>query len=93
VTKVAADKKLAKPVEAEIKIPEGATLVSGKAEVELGHLTGRSAFGGNRWKDPAFFRGLPSDYARRVVWIVRGGGPLEVEVRSERAGTVRLGTG
>jgi murein tripeptide amidase MpaA len=93
VTKVALDKDLIKPVEAEIKMPEGANLVSGKAEVELGHLTGRSALWGNRWKGPAFFNGLPSDYARRVVWVVRGEGPLQVEVTSERAGTVRLETG
>jgi murein tripeptide amidase MpaA len=92
VTKVALDKDLIKPVEAEIKMPEGANLVSGKAEVELGHLTGRSALWGNRWKGPAFFNGLPSDYARRVVWVVRGEGPLQVEVTSERAGTVRLET-
>jgi murein tripeptide amidase MpaA len=92
VTRVALDKKLVKPVEAEIKMPEGASLVSGKAEVELGHLTGRSALWGNRWKNPAFFNGLPSEYARRVVWIVRGEGPLKVEVSSERAGTVRLET-
>jgi murein tripeptide amidase MpaA len=92
VTKVALDKDLIKPVEAEIKMPEGANLVSGKAEVELGHLTGRSALWGNRWKGPTFFNGLPSDYARRVVWVVRGEGPLQVEVTSERAGTVRLET-
>jgi hypothetical protein len=93
VTKVGVDKKLVKPVEAEIKMPEGASLLSGKAEVELGHLTGRSALWENRWKDPAFFDGLPSDCARRVVWIVRGEGLLQVEVSSERAGTVRLETG
>jgi murein tripeptide amidase MpaA len=93
VTRAAVDKKLVKPVQAEIKTPEGASLISGKAEVELGHLTGRSALWGNQWKDPAFFDGLPSDYARRVVWVVRGEGPIEVEVSSERAGTVRLHRG
>jgi murein tripeptide amidase MpaA len=93
VTRLAADKKLVKPVEVEIKIPEGASLVSGDVEVDLGHLTGRSSLLGNRWKNPAFFDGLPSDYARRVVWVVRGEGPLEVEVRSERAGTALLKTG
>jgi murein tripeptide amidase MpaA len=93
VTGVALDKKLVKPVEAKIELPGGASLVSGKAEVELGHLSGRSALWGNRWKDPTFFDGLPSDYARRVVWVVRGEGLLQVEVSSERAGTVRLKTG
>jgi hypothetical protein len=77
----------------EINLPEGTSLVSSKAEVELDHLTGRSALSGDRWKDPAFFDGLPSDYARRVVWVVRGEGPLQVEVSSERAGTVRVESG
>ena len=77
----------------EINLPEGTSLVSGKAEVELDHLTGRSALSGDRWKDPAFFDGLPSDYARRVAWVVRGEGPLQVEVSSERAGTVRVESG
>jgi hypothetical protein len=45
---------------------------------------------GNRWKSPGFFEGLPSDYARRVEWVVRGEGNAEVEVRSEKAGTVWL---
>jgi hypothetical protein len=93
VTRVAVDKQLIKPAEAEIKMPEGVSLISGKAEVELDHLTGRSALWENRGKDPVFFSGLPSDYARRVVWVVRGEGPLQVEVSSERAGTVRLETG
>ena len=93
VTRAATDTKLVKPVRAEIKMPEGTSLVSGKAEVELGHLAGRSALWGNRWKGAAFFDGLPSDYARRVVWVVRGIDPLQVEVSSERAGTVRLRSG
>jgi murein tripeptide amidase MpaA len=93
VTRVAADKKLAKPVEAEIEFPTDASLVSGEREVELGHLAGRSALAGNRWKSPAFFEGLPSDYAGRAVWVVRGEGPVRVEVRGGRAGTARLATG
>jgi murein tripeptide amidase MpaA len=93
VTRVALDRKLVKAVKAEIKMPEGTSLVSGKAEVELGHLAGRSALWGNRWKSAAFFDGLPSDYARRVVWVVRGTDPLQVEVSSERAGTVHLESG
>jgi murein tripeptide amidase MpaA len=92
VTSVAADKKLARPVDVGIELPQGASLVSGEREVELGHLAGRSALAGNRWKSPAFFEGLPSDYASRTVWVVRGEGPVQVEVRGGRAGTVRLET-
>jgi murein tripeptide amidase MpaA len=92
VTSVAADKKLARPVEVGIELPQGASLVSGEREVELGHLAGRSALAGNRWKSPVFFEGLPSDYASRTVWVVRGEGPVRVEVRGGRAGTARLET-
>jgi murein tripeptide amidase MpaA len=92
VSRVAADKKLARPVEVRLDLPEGASLVSGEREVELGHLAGRSALTGNRWKSPAFFEGLPSDYASRTIWVVRGEGPVEVEVRGGRAGTAHLRT-
>jgi murein tripeptide amidase MpaA len=92
VTSVAADKNLTRPVEVGIELPQGASLVSGEREVELGHLAGRSALAGNRWKSPAFFEGLPSDYASRTVWVVRGEGPVQVEVRGGRAGTARLET-
>ena len=90
VTRVAADKKLVRPVKVTLNLPEGTSLVSGEPEVDLGHLAGRSALVGGGWKGPAFFQGLPSDHAHRHVWVVRGEGPVEVEVRSEKAGTVRL---
>ena len=90
VTRLAADKKLVKPVKAALILPEGAALVSGEPEADLGHLAGRSALVGGGWKGPAFFQGLPSDHASRQVWVVRGDGPIGVEVRSEKAGTVRL---
>jgi hypothetical protein len=45
---------------------------------------------GGGWKGPAFFQGLPSDHAKRCVWVVRGDGPVGVEVRSEKTGVVRL---
>ncbi len=90
VTKMAQEKGVTKPVKAEITLPEGASLVSGETGVDLGHLAGRSALGGNSWKSPAFFAGLPSAYAARATWMVRGEGPVSVEVRSKKAGTVRL---
>ena len=93
ITRVAADKELVKPIEARLDLPPTASLVSGEREVALGHLAGRSALTSNRWKNPSFFQGLPSDYAGRAIWTVRGEGPIEVEVRGGRAGSVRLGTG
>jgi murein tripeptide amidase MpaA len=92
VSSVAADKKLTRPVEVRMELPQGASLVSGEQEVDLGHLAGRSALAGTRWKSQAFFEGLPSDYAGRTVWVVRGEGPVEVEVRGGRAGTAQLRT-
>jgi murein tripeptide amidase MpaA len=90
ITTVAADKKLVKPIEARLYLPPAASLVSGEREVVLGHLAGRSALSSNRWKNPSFFQGLPSDYASRTIWTVRGEGPVQVEVRGGRAGTLRL---
>ena len=81
VTRIAADKKLVKPVKATLALPEGAELVSGEPETDLGHLAGRSALVGGGWKGPAFFRGLPSDNAARCVWVVRGQGAVEIEVQ------------
>ena len=81
-----------RPVDVRIELPQGARLVSGEREVELGHLAGRSTLAGNKWKSPVFFEGLPSDYARRTVWVVRGEGTVEVEVRGGRAGSARLET-
>ena len=90
VTRIAADKKLVKPVAVELTLPNGTELISGKRETKLGHLAGRSALLGSRWKQATFFNGLPSDYARRAEWVVRGEGSVEVEVRSEKAGILRL---
>jgi murein tripeptide amidase MpaA len=90
ITSVAADKELVKPIEARLDLPPNASLVSGEREVVLGHLAGRSALTSNRWKNPSFFQGLPSDYASRTFWVVRGEGPVQVQVRGGRAGTIRL---
>lgn len=90
VSQIALDKELVKPVEAEIRLPEGTSLISGEEKAELGHLAGRSSLTGNQWRNPYFWQGLPSEYARRAVWVVRGNGPVEVEVRSEKGGTVKV---
>jgi murein tripeptide amidase MpaA len=92
ITSVATDKKLAKPVQATLGLPPEASLISGQREVNLGHLAGRSALTANRWKNPPFFQGLPSDYARQTTWIICGEGPVRIDIRGGRAGTVRLET-
>ncbi len=93
VSRVAVEKELVKPVEVELTLPQDADLVSGERLTKIGHLAGRSALSGGRWKSPVFFQGLPSDYARRLRWIFRGDGPVHFEVRGGKAGTVKLETG
>jgi murein tripeptide amidase MpaA len=80
VTRIAADKKLVKPVEVEMTLPEGMSLVSGETEVDPGHLSGRSALLDNRWKNAGWYGSC-------------GAGVGGIEVRAEKAGTVRLESG
>ena len=72
VTRIAVDKKVARPVKAEIKLPEGAELVSGEREVDLGHLAGRSALAGKPREEPRLLRGYlrlarPSEWVDKVM--------------------------
>ncbi|HUV33855.1 MAG TPA: M14 family metallopeptidase [Candidatus Desulfaltia sp.] len=89
VTKMAVKTKTAKPVIAEIKLPEGAELVTGHEKVELGHLDGRSA----KLLLPRVVGEEVVDRTRRQVeWVVKTRGePLEATVvaRCPRAGTHR----
>jgi murein tripeptide amidase MpaA len=93
VTEVATDKGLVKPVAATLTLPPGVDLVSGEREVDLGHLAGRAALAANYQRNPALFAGLPSAYANRAEWVLRGRGTVEIEVRGGRGGTVRLEAG
>lgn len=56
LTKVGADLKASKPVEAQLDVPAGVQILSGQAGQDLGHLEGWG--GGNRgwWGDPAAAR-------------------------------------
>jgi len=92
VTKMAVKIKVAKPVLAEIKLPEGAELVTGHEKVDLGHLEGRSA----KLLLPRVIGADVVDKTRSSVeWVIKTktdtGEPLEVaiETRCPRAGTDR----
>ena len=93
VSRIAVEKELITPVEVELTLPEGVDPVSGELLTKIGHLSGRSTLAGGGWKSPVFFQGLPSDYARRLKWVLWGEGPLHFEVRGGKAGTVRLESG
>jgi murein tripeptide amidase MpaA len=87
VTKKALERKVARGLVAEIELPEGATLETGLARMELGQLEGRAY-------KPAAAVGWTADPTSdrlKVEWVVRGGvgDTVKLTARHERAGTVR----
>ncbi len=91
VTKMAVKIKVAKPVLAEVKLPDGVDLVTGHEKVNLGHLEGRSA----KLLLPRVIGGDVVDKTRSSVeWVVKTetDSPVDVtiETRCPRAGTDRV---
>lgn len=87
VTEQARKVGVTKPVKVEITVGEGAEIVSGKLETEIGHLTGRV----NQYNSLAFGGGVfPLDSRGIAEWIVRkpGGGKVTITASSAKAGTV-----
>ncbi len=89
VTRRAMDVRVATPVEAEVALPDDASLVHGTLRQELGQLGGRAL----RRSAVGMF-GPPhdgTDDRAAARWTVRApaGSSLAVEVRSSRAGVVR----
>lgn len=89
VTKRAVDAGVATPMRATLTLPDGASLVHGRPEVELGQLQGRAL----RTSSIGMFAVANDGTGDRGVarWTVRApaGTTLEVEVRQPRAGVVR----
>ncbi|HEX2916792.1 MAG TPA: M14 family metallopeptidase [Chloroflexia bacterium] len=83
-SKKALERGVVRPVAVKLNLPEGVELVSGEKEQEIGQLEGRSS--------KAFF-GEPSltDDRRKLEWVIKGpaGSEVQLEARSERAGTIR----
>jgi len=88
ITKKALEKKLVRGVIAEIELPDGATLHTGKPREELGQLEGRA------YKPSAIsvWNADPTDDRAKVEWIVHApqGGTVRLTARHERAGVVRV---
>ncbi|MCS7273508.1 MAG: hypothetical protein NZ550_05095, partial [Fimbriimonadales bacterium] len=88
VTKKALEKKVVRGVIAEIELPEGATLRTGKPREELGQLEGRA------YKPSAVsgWAADPTDDRAKVEWVVNApsGGTVQITARHERAGIVRV---
>jgi hypothetical protein len=89
-TKVALQKGRVRGVMAEIELPEGASLQTGKQLVELGQLEGRSGTGTSisPW---ALFRGGGTSERTFVEWVVKApqGSEITLIAHHERAGTIR----
>jgi murein tripeptide amidase MpaA len=87
VTKKALEKKLTRGVMAEILLPKGVTLQSGKPKEELGELEGRA------YKPIFVFDETDESTTNRtkVEWIVKGkkGSKIKLIAKHDRAGVIR----
>ena len=88
VSKRALERKSVRPVIAEILLPEGAALHSGKVREEMGQLEGRVGKAASGFSPVAD----PTDDRAHVDWVVHapGGGPVKLIARHPRAGVVRV---
>ncbi len=88
ITKKALEKKVVRGVIAEIELPEGATLRSGKPREELGQLEGRA------YKPSAasVWNTDPTDDRAKVEWVIHAplGGTVRLTAKHDRAGVVRV---
>jgi murein tripeptide amidase MpaA len=86
-SKKALERKVTRPVIAEIALPEGASLITGLVREELKQLEGRNmkAAGNSGWGAD------PTDDRVKVEWVVQAakGSVINLTARHERAGTVR----
>lgn len=86
-SKRAHERKIVRPISVRLTLPPGAVLRGGKREQEVDQLEGRS---NKIWRG---FYGSSNltDNEARLEWIVRASPGLEaeIEVRSDRAGTIR----
>lgn len=76
-----------KPVKTSIAIAEGAELVMGHREQDLGHLDGRA----NQYEAPSFYTAYPLQSRAIAEWVVRQpGGTVTVEASCTKAGSTSL---
>ncbi len=79
--------KAARPIRLELHLPDGATLKSGKARTEIGHLEGRAA----RLGVTSVWTSSPTDNRAKAEWLIHAptGGELSITARGDRAGTLK----
>lgn len=88
VSKKTLERKAVRGVIAEIELPEGAALQSGKKREELGQLEGRS--GTSSAASPFSIDGGTPDRLK-VEWVLRApkGSRIQVKIQHDRAGVIR----
>lgn len=88
VSKKTLERKAVRGVIAEIELPEGAALQSGKKREELGQLEGRS--GTSSAASPFTLDGGTPDRLK-VEWVLRApkGSRIQVKIQHDRAGVIR----
>ena len=89
MSKKALERKAVRPVEAEIELPDGASLALGDAHQELGQLAGHARA---RQMLAMFDGGFdPTDDRAKAEWVVHAspGATIQVTARHARAGTTR----
>lgn len=84
VTARAREKTLIRPLEAELTLPEGATLVSGQRKTELGQLEGRAL------KTTIYWESDPTTDRVKAEWVIRApaGTAVTLTVTHQRAGKI-----
>ena len=85
-SKKAQERRIVRPVEVELTLPDGVKILLGQQRQEIGDLEGRS---NKLWS--WFSSASPTDNRRKIEWILQGpsGSSVELTVRSQRAGVVR----
>jgi murein tripeptide amidase MpaA len=75
-----------RPIEAELQLPEGVSLMAGERRQDMGQLQGRSNKIWSWWSGAS-----PTDNRRKVEWVFKAtpGSRVELTVRAQRAGVVR----
>lgn len=88
VTKKALERRIVRPVIAEIGLPDGASLITGREREELTHLEGRAYKGAGN----SGYAGDATDDRAKCEWVIRAsqGSTVKLLARHERAGAVRL---
>ncbi len=91
VSKKALERKVVRGVIGEVRLPEGAKLISGKERHDFGQLEGRAYVGTSATPWAVWRLGGTPDRLK-AEWVIHApkGGEVELIARHERSGVVRL---